>query len=245
MSGATDGLREIVAARSLSKSYKEHVALASLDLSVGSGEVVCLLGANGAGKTTALHLLLGFIKPTSGSARIGGIDVGTDGDSARALAGYLPETVELYPKLNALETLTYFDDMGGRASELACREEALLRVGLPRDAHRRRVETYSKGMRQKLGLALALSKGARALLLDEPLSGLDPTAANELVNLLQQLRTDGVATLMVTHDIFRAHQIADRIGIMRRGRLVEEVKARDLTAAETERLYIHHIRDVE
>jgi ABC-2 type transport system ATP-binding protein len=99
-------------------------------------------------------------------------------------------------------------------------------------------------MRQKLGLAVALAKGADALLLDEPMSGLDPAAANDLVRLLRQLAEHGTAILMVTHDIFRAQQAAHRIGIMQRGRLVEEIVPTAMTPQEVERLYVHHLRDV-
>lgn len=228
----------------LSKRYGEAVALQALNLSVDAGEVVCLLGANGAGKTTTLNLLLGFLAPSSGEARVAGRPVHADPRAARAHLGYLPEVVQLYPLLSGIETLRYFDALAGRPrTPLAKLHDILSAVGLQRDAHERRVGGYSKGMRQKLGLAIALSKGAQALLLDEPLSGLDPKAANELVALVRTLASEGRAVLAVTHDIFRARQMADRIGIMRGGRLVESVDPRTMSAAEIEALYIHHLRD--
>ena len=230
--------------RALCKRYGDTVALDDLDLTVDAGEVVCLLGANGAGKTTALNLLLGFLAPSSGEARVGGRAVHDDPQAARARLGYLPEVVQLYPALSGVETLRYFADLSGRPwlpdEEL---HVTLSQVGLQRDAHGRRVAGYSKGMRQKLGLAIALSKGAQALLLDEPLSGLDPKAANELVALVRDLAADGRAILAVTHDIFRAQQMADRIGIMRQGRLVDTVDPRAMSAAGIEALYVHHLRD--
>lgn len=228
----------------LGKRYGDVVALEGLNLSVAPGEVFCLLGANGAGKTTVLNLLLGFLKPSSGQARIDGRNVHDDPQAARAQLGYLPEVVQLYPTLTGLETLRYFNDLAQRPhlADAAVRD-TLIRVGLPQSAHARRVEGYSKGMRQKLGLAVALSKGARALLLDEPLSGLDPKAANELVALTRNLAADGAAVLAVTHDIFRAQQMADRIGIMRQGHLVDTVDSRAMSAQEIENLYIHHLRD--
>ena len=231
--------------RALTRRYGHHIALDQLDLVVAAGETVCLLGANGAGKTTTLNLLLGFLAPSSGEARVDGRVVHADPQAARAQLGYLPEVVQLSPGLSGLETLRYFAELSGRPRPGNDDLHAMLdRVGLQRDAHARRVSGYSKGMRQKLGLAIALSKGARALLLDEPLSGLDPKAANELVALVRALAADGHAILAVTHDIFRAQQMADRIGIMRQGRLVDMVDPRTMSAAEIEALYVHHLRDV-
>lgn len=235
----------LISTHGLGKRYGRQVALEALDLSVEAGEVLCLLGANGAGKTTTLNLLLGFLAPSSGEARIDGRNVHQDPEAARALLGYLPEVVQLYPLLTGIETLRYFIDLSGRPCPAQAELQAMLdRVGLQRDAHDRAVGQYSKGMRQKLGLAIALSKGARALLLDEPLSGLDPKAANELVALVRALAAEGHAILAVTHDIFRAQQMADRIGIMRQGRLIEMLDPRNMSASEIEALYVHHLRDL-
>ena len=229
--------------RSLTKRY-DVVALDGLDLEVKRSEIMCLLGANGAGKTTTLQLLLGFQEPTAGDAWIYSHHVVRERPAARAMVGYLPEVVDLYPWMTGVETLRYFEELAGSEDGSSHGLAALERVGLTARASRARVATYSKGMRQKLGLAVALAKNARVLLLDEPMSGLDPSAANDLVGLLRQLRERGLAILMVTHDIFRAHQVADRIGIMRRGRLVEEVAPAQITAARIEELYVHHLRDV-
>ena len=234
---------ELIRTSRLGKKYGDVTALEALDLTVCAGEIVCLLGANGAGKTTTLQLLLGFTQPSSGQAWIAGVDVAREPQRARARAGYLPEVVELYPLLDGIETLAYFEQLAGRRGDADGVAASLERVGLPSSAFRRRVATYSKGMRQKLGLAVALAKGADALLLDEPMSGLDPSAANDLVQLLRALAGKGAAILMVTHDIFRAQQAADRIGIMRHGQLVEEVAATAMTPQEVERLYVHHLRD--
>jgi ABC-2 type transport system ATP-binding protein len=148
------------------------------------------------------------------------------------------------PVLSGLETLRYFEQLAGRPGDEMAGRAALKQVGLAAEAIERRVATYSKGMRQKLGLAVAIAKGASALLLDEPMSGLDPAAANDLGQLLRQLAEQGAAILVVTHDIFRAQQVADRIGIMRRGRLVDELQAASMTVLEIERLYVAHLRDV-
>lgn len=235
----------LLEAEDLGRRYGDTIALEALNLAVDAGEVVCLLGANGAGKTTTLNLFLGLLAPTSGQALVDGCAVHEDPQAARAVLGYLPEIVQLYPTLTGTETLRYFHDLAGRARlEPEALSNQLRDVGLQSDAHERRVATYSKGMRQKLGLAIALSKGARALLLDEPWSGLDPKAANELVALVRRLAGEGSAVLAVTHDIFRAQQVADRIGIMRQGRLVDTVDPRTMSARQIEELYVHHLRDV-
>lgn len=234
----------VLEARGLSKRYGAVSALSELNLAVAAGEVVCLLGANGAGKSTTLNLFLGFLAPSAGEARVCGRVVQDDPRAAREKLGYVPEVVQLSPLLTGIETLRYFNDLSGAANlSDATAGAALSRAGLPESAHRQRVGQFSKGMRQKLGLAVALAKDARAFLLDEPLSGLDPKAANELVVLLRALADGGLAVLVVTHDVFRAQQMADRIGIMRQGQLVDVVPAAAMTAQEIEALYAHHLRD--
>src|SRR5690606_16339742 len=157
-------------------------------------ELFCLRGANGAGKTTTIQLFLGFIRPDAGSASIDGLDVQAEGLATKARLAYIPENVMLYPNLTGLENLEFLATIGGaghpRAAEL---EQLLTRAGLAREAMGRRVGTYSKGMRQKVGIALALAKRAKVLLLDEPTSGLDTKASNEFSALLHTLRDDGVA----------------------------------------------------
>ena len=231
-------------ANGLCKSYGSLIAVQDLDLVVAKGEVCCLLGANGAGKTTTINLFLGFHKPDRGTARIDGIDVGSKPLEARRHVAYLPETVALYDRLTGLENLTFFDRLAGRgrgASELS---GILSNAGLPDEAQGRRVSTYSKGMRQKVGIAIALAKGAQAVLLDEPLAGLDPSAAKDLGKQILSLRDRGCGLLMATHDIFRARDVADRIGIMMGGRLVQMLNAKELHAKEIEDVYMEHLHEV-
>lgn len=228
-------------ARGLGKRFGTTQALTDLNLSVGRGQVICLLGANGAGKTTTINLFLGFLKPDAGSAWVEGINVAESPHDARRRLAYLPESVALYPKLTGLENLNFFQKLAGAdrsQDELAA---LLTDAGLPEDAHGRLTETYSKGMRQKVGIAIAMARGARTLLLDEPLSGLDPSAANSLGNLIGRLRDEGSAVLMATHDIFRAKEVGDRIGIMMRGRLVNLLEAHTLDAKEIESIYLEHL----
>lgn len=228
----------LLEARGLSKRYGDLLALDSLDLVVGAAEILCLLGANGAGKTTTLNLFLGFSRPTAGAACVESVEVATDPAAARAKLGYLAEVVSLYPLLTGAENLDFFLALAGVDPLPARRMEILERLRFPADALDRPAGGYSKGMRQKLGLAIAILKNARAILLDEPLSGLDPAAANELVGLLRETAAAGVGLLIATHDIFRARDLGGRIGIMRRGRLVRELAAAAMTAAELERTYL-------
>jgi ABC-2 type transport system ATP-binding protein len=228
----------------LSKHYGDFVALRDLTLSIEAGEVFCLLGANGAGKTTTIQLFLGFVEPTRGEARIGGLSVAKRGLETKALIAYIPENVMLYPNLSGLENLEFFTALAGKREVTVDQlRETLKRAGLAPEAADRRVDTYSKGMRQKVGIAMAMAKGARALLLDEPTSGLDPKASNEFSRLLETMRDDGVAVLMATHDIFRSKEVGDRVGIMKHGDLVATMTTKDLSHADLERIYLDHMHD--
>lgn len=222
----------------LTKRYGGRLALDSLDLTIRPGEIFCLLGANGAGKSTTINLFLNFIQPTSGSALIKGLDVTRHPVETKKYVAYIPEQVMLYPNLTGLENLSYFAELSGRRCSEAELEELFDEVGLSREAGRRRVAGYSKGMRQKVGIAIALARNAEALLLDEPTSGLDPKASNEFSRLLERLREKNVAILMATHDLYRTKEIASRIGIMNQGRLSEVVSPDQITHADLERIYL-------
>lgn len=220
----------------LTKKYGSHTALHGLNLRVEPGEIYGLLGANGAGKSTTIKLFLGLITPTSGGVRIDGQDAAQDARNVRAQLGYIPEQVSLYPKFSGLENLRYFASLAGEADLSRSRlQEALTRVGLPVDAADRRVSGYSKGMRQKVVIALALVRKVRGLLLDEPTSGLDPQAANEFSNVIRDLAEQGVAILMATHDLYNVRESATRIGIMRQGQLVDLLNPADVDHSELEK----------
>ncbi|MEG0859886.1 MAG: ABC transporter ATP-binding protein [Pseudomonas sp.] len=205
--------------------YGENLVLDSLTLNVHRGEIYALLGANGAGKTTTLNVLLGFVKPSAGSVRIDGVDPVSHPDQARQHVAYIPENVSLYGHLSARENIAYFLDLAEQSEDDQLITCALDTAGLDRAMHDRRVGRFSKGMRQKVAIALALAREVPVLLLDEPASGLDPRATAELNSLLSQLREQHVAVLMVTHDLLSAADIADRVGFLDAGRLVEEVAA--------------------
>ena len=226
----------------LKKAYGDYEALKGLNLRVNGGDIYCLLGANGAGKTTTINLFLNFVTPTSGVARVNGIDVNADPLQTKRYLAYIPEQVMLYGNLTGMENLEYFARLCGHDEYSADDYRGFLRrVGLQEDAAGRRVKTYSKGMRQKVGVAIALAKQARALLLDEPTSGLDPKASNEFSELLVQLKGEGAAILMATHDLFRAKETGTRIGIMRGGQLVQELSTDEVSHADLERIYLEHM----
>jgi len=234
----------VLETRALTKRYGDFTALDALDLAIPPGEVFCLLGANGAGKTTTINLFLNFVDPTSGSVTIEGLDVVTHPLETKRFVAYIPEQVMLYKNLSGLENLEYFASL---ATDTRFERDELLqfltRAGLQVDAATKRVGGYSKGMRQKVGIAIALAKNARALLLDEPTSGLDPKASNEFSELLHMLRGQGAAILMATHDLFRAKETGSRVGIMKHGRLVQTLSTADIGHADLERLYLEHMRD--
>lgn len=202
-----------------------HQVLSGISLTVARGEVFALLGGNGAGKSTTLLSLLGFLQPESGELRILGKPVSVDKLRARRQVAYLPEAASLYGHLDAYENLDYFLSLSGKESVREQLDEALDRVALQHEARRRPLRDYSKGMRQKTAIALALLRKAPVLLLDEPTSGLDPIAIEEFNTLVRQLSSEGCAVMLVTHDLYGACQIADRIALLRHGELWGEFQA--------------------
>jgi ABC-2 type transport system ATP-binding protein len=234
----------VIEAIDLTKRYEDGLlALDALSLRVDPGEIYCLLGANGAGKTTAINLFLNFISPTSGKALLHGIDVDKDPLEAKKYVAFLAENVMLYGNFTARQNLDFFVRLGGRLN--LSREEqymALREAGLPENAFERKVKEFSKGMRQKVGVAIAIAKQAPAFLLDEPTSGLDPKAGSDFQHTLYQLREAGKAVLMSTHDIFRVKDLADRVGIMKEGRKLVELDRDELRNENLEALYLEYMR---
>lgn len=226
-----------------SKSFKGNPAVENLSLSVEKGEILGLLGANGAGKSTTINMLLGFLSPDSGRVEIGGKDCFKQSKEVRPLIGYIPENVHLYPYLSGVENLDYFCKLAGLTYSKSDLKEFLNICGLQSDAHDKRVSTYSKGMRQKVGIAIAYAKKAEVYLLDEPASGLDPLASNELALILKKLASEGAAILMASHDIFRVREVCHRIGMLKKGALVKEVSSSEVSAQGLERLYIEFMKN--
>lgn len=228
-------------AENLTKKYGNHVALNSLNLNIKKGEIFALLGQNGAGKTTTINLFLGFIEPTDGELRINGISVKGNALETKKYVAYIPETVMLYQHLTGIENLKFFSSMAGCKYGNVELSQYLSKAGLQTEAHNQELSGYSKGMRQKVGIAIALAKKAKVLLLDEPTSGLDPKATNEFSQILKQLSEEGTTVLMTTHDIFNAVNVGTRIGIMKQGTLVHILNASDVSANELQELYLETI----
>ena len=231
----------------LSKHYGDVKAVQDLNLIIEGGEIFCMLGANGAGKTTTLMVSLGFTEPTAGTVKICGVDVTRDPLEAKKHVAYVSENVMLYGNFTARQNLDFFTKLGGRKGVSDDEyNQVLQRVGLQTDAFDRRVKGFSKGMRQKLGIAIAIMKDAEVILLDEPTSGLDPKSAAEFLQLLAELRQEGKAIWMTTHDIFRAKAIADRVGIMVGGNLVRIFSRAELDQEDLEQIYVEYVsRPVE
>ena len=228
-------------AENLSKIYGDYKALNNLNLKLNKGEIFALLGQNGAGKSTTINIFLGFVKPTEGVAKINGISVVDHPEETKKFIAYIPETVLLYPNLTGVENLKFFSSLAGFDYDTEALTNFLSKAGLQSDAHHNRLGGYSKGMRQKVGIAIAIAKKAKVLLLDEPTSGLDPKASNEFSEILKELASEGTTIFMATHDIFRAKEVADRIGIMKRGNLISEINADEISANELEKLYLQTV----
>jgi ABC-2 type transport system ATP-binding protein len=224
-------------ARSLSLVRDGAVVLNDVSFAVMPGEVYALLGGNGAGKSTTLLTFLGFLAPSGGSVLVGGRVVADDVEAARSQIAYLPEAASLYGHLDAYENLGYFLDLAGRKVSRAALDAALDQVALPAEARGRRMQAYSKGMRQKTAIALALLRDTPILLLDEPTSGLDPVAIDEFHDMVKTLASAGRTVLMVTHDVYGACQVADRVGLLRRGQLVGSFEAAPGQRIDTETVH--------
>ncbi len=224
----------------VTKTYGNNKALDNLCLEVLSGEIYGLLGANGAGKSTTLNMLLGFTSPDSGSIKI--LDSKTNKLIEKSQIGYIAENVNLYPYLTGIENLDYFCRIADIVLDFNTLTDFLVQCGLEKEFHSKKVSEYSKGMRQKVGISIALAKNANVYLLDEPASGLDPVASNELTEILKKLSSKGATILMASHDIFRVRETCDKIGILRKGCLIKEMKSNEVTSKELENTYLTYMQ---
>ncbi len=232
-------------AKDLTKKYEDGiVALDHLNLKVEPGEIFCMFGANGAGKTTAINCFLNFIMPTEGTALIEGIDITKEPLKAKDFVSFVSENVMLYRNFSALQNINYFTKLAGKRNlnrdDFA---QAMSRVGLQKEAFNMRTKNFSKGMRQKLGIAVAIVKDAPNIILDEPTSGLDPRSGQEFLGLLRELRDKGKSIFMSTHDIFRAKFVADRVGFMLKGKLVMLKNKEELADEDLNQLYIEYMHE--
>ena len=225
----------MIRTHNLSKRYPDGtLALDALEVEVPPGTIYCLLGGSGSGKTTAVRLMLGLVPPTAGRVELAGQGAPQPGASAV----YLPSRFPFYDRLTALENLALFAGLGGPAPGPEKLEDALRQVGLPERIFDRRVETLSPGQGQKLALAVALVRDVAIWILDEPLLGLDPGSAHDLVEQLIAARERRKAIFWATQDLIRAKQVADRVGILDSGRLVSTYDRDELGYLDLEELYL-------
>ena len=211
----------VLETKGLTKHYGNFAAVETLNLNVRKGEVFGLLGPNGAGKTTTILMLLGLTEPTKGSVRILGYDPVRQPLSVKARVGYMPDQVGFYDELTARENLTYIAKLNGiPRREIQPRvEEAIERVHLTQVIDKR-AGTFSRGMRQRLGLADVLIKYPQLIIMDEPTQGLDPELAHEFLGLIQSLREEGTTILLSSHLLHQVQAVCDRVGLFSRGRMV-------------------------
>jgi ABC-2 type transport system ATP-binding protein len=210
----------VIEARGLTKTYGKAVAVDHISFTVGRGEIFGLLGPNGAGKTTTILMLLGLTDISAGEVQVLGFNPAREPLSVKRRVGYLPDTVGFYDQLTAADNLRYTARLIGfklidREKRIA---EALDRVGLAEFAEKR-VGTFSRGMRQRLGLAEILMKGAQVAILDEPTSGLDPHATSELLGIIRAFKAEGVSVLLSSHLLERVQSVCDRVALFSAGRI--------------------------
>jgi len=214
----------IIETQELTKNYDRLTAVDHLSFSIEEGEIFGFLGPNGAGKTTTLLMLLGLTQPSGGSARVCGMDPVRKAREVKRLVGYLPENVGFYGDLNAVESLNYIADLNDMDRDLAKEKipEVLEVVGLSGDTHKK-VGDYSRGMKQRLGIAEVLLKDPKVMFLDEPTLGLDPDGAFRVIELIKSLNQDRkITVLLSSHLLYQVQKISNRVGIMIKGKMVAE-----------------------
>ena len=212
----------IIRTKDLVKKYGSITAVDHLNLEIRKGEVFGLLGPNGAGKTTTTLMLLGLTDPTAGKAEIAGRDCTRNSLAVKKLVGYLPDNVGIYPDMTGRQNLVFSGMMNGLSrQEAEQRAEGLLeRVGMALAADRK-TGTYSRGMRQRLGIADVLMKDPQIIIMDEPTLGIDPQGMHELTALIRELSVkDGRTILISSHELYQVQEISDRVGIFVRGRMI-------------------------
>ncbi|HET6343963.1 MAG TPA: ABC transporter ATP-binding protein [Myxococcota bacterium] len=229
----------MIEAENVTKYYGAHAAVRDLSFNIAEGEVVGLLGLNGAGKTTTLRILSGLLVPTSGTVRVGGLDMAREPEAARALLGFLPETPPLYPEMTVADYLTFAARIKGVHQGLADALEQTLAATDLTEVRDERLGTLSHGYHRRAGIAQAIIHKPALILLDEPTSGLDPVQVVHMRKLIRNLR--GKNTIMVSsHILGEIHQLCDRIFVLQEGRIAAEGNEEQLAArvAQTTRVSV-------
>lgn len=214
----------IIVTRELTKRYNGHTAVDNLTLSINEGEIFGFLGPNGAGKTTTLLMLLGLTEPTSGTAEVMGMNPARDAVKIKSKIAYLQENMGFYSDLNARQMLLFIAELNGLCGKDADARivSSLETVGLGAEAAKK-ISAYSRGMRQRLGIAELLLKDSRIVFLDEPTLGLDPDGANRLIELIQTLCSErNMTVLLSSHMLDQVQKICHRVGIMIKGKMVAQ-----------------------
>jgi ABC-2 type transport system ATP-binding protein len=213
----------VIHTEGLTKKYRQFVAVNSLDLQITKGEVFGLLGPNGSGKTTTILMLLGLTEPTAGQVRVLGFDPVRQPLTVKTHVGYLPDQVGFYEGLTARENLTYIAKLNGIArSEVTKQIEAgINQMGL-KDVIDHKVGTFSRGMRQRLGLAELLLKHPQIIIMDEPTLGLDPEAAHMFLGMIRDLKATGITVLLSSHLLHQVQEVCDRVGLFYHGQMLLE-----------------------
>lgn len=213
----------VITAKDLTKRYGSFVAVDHLNLEVSKGEVFGLLGPNGAGKTTSILMLLGLTEPTSGEVQVLGLDPARQPLSVKARVGYMPDSVGFYEELTAFENLLYIAKLNGisRSEAYTSIDAELNRVGLDEVANKH-VGAFSRGMRQRLGVAELLIKQPELIIMDEPTQGLDPESAHEFLDIIRHLKEQGITILLSSHLLYQVQAVCDRVGLFNHGKMVLE-----------------------
>ncbi|UOE49397.1 ABC transporter ATP-binding protein [Mucilaginibacter sp. SMC90] len=214
----------IIQLKGLTKRYGSHLAVDNLNLQVNKGEIFGLLGPNGAGKTTSILMMLGLTEPTKGSALVCGYNATTDPIKVKTKVGYMPDSVGFYDHMTALDNLLYIGRLNGLAEhQLKHKVELVLELVGLNEAGLKKTATFSRGMKQRLGLAEVLIKDPEVIILDEPTLGIDPTGVKDFLVLIRKLsREQGLTVLLSSHHLHHVQQVCDRVGIFVEGRLLAE-----------------------
>lgn len=232
----------VIETHDLTKHYGDIVAVDGLDLAIEQGQVFGMLGPNGSGKTTTILMLLGLTEPTQGKVRVLGLDPMREPLSVKARVGYLPDQIGFYNELTARENLVYIAKLNGlRRDETYQRiQEALHHIGLDKVADRQ-VGTFSHGMRQRLAVAETLIKRPQAIIMDEPTQGLDPEATREFLEVIRDLKAQGITILLSSHLLYQVQAVCDRVGLFHEGRMVLEGEVKELAQRVLGGAYRVHI----
>lgn len=219
----------IIELQGLTKQYGKFKAVDNIDLIIRKGEIFGLLGPNGAGKSTTILMILGLTEPTEGKVTVKGIDSTRNPIDVKRIVGYLPEDVGFYDEMTGLENLVYTAELNGiHRSEARDKAATLMeQVGL-KDNIKKKAGKYSKGMRQRLGLADVLIKDPEIIILDEPTTGIDPAGVNDFINLILRLsHENGLTVLFSSHHLPQVQQVCDRVGVFGKGRLLTVIELND------------------